>query len=67
MSLVLEANISDADGFYAALLAVHRGLSEAQSHALNARLVLILANHIGDRVVLDAALALAHDGAAHQP
>ena len=37
----------------------HQGLSEAESHALNARLVLILANHIGDLAVLQDALALA--------
>ena len=37
----------------------HQGLSEAESHTLNARLVLILANHIGDLAVLQEALALA--------
>lgn len=37
-----------ADDFYAALLEAHRGLTEAESHALNARLVLILANEVGD-------------------
>lgn len=37
-----------ADDFYAALLEAHKGLSEAESHALNARLVLIFANEIGD-------------------
>lgn len=58
-----KPNIADADGFYARLLATHRDLSEAQSHALNARLVLILSNHIGDAEVLEAALALARDGA----
>lgn len=63
MALKTKPNIADADGFYARLLATHRGLSEAQSHALNARLVLILANHIGDADVLGAALALARDGA----
>lgn len=63
MPLITTANIADADGFYAALLAAHKGLTEAQSHAMNARLVLILANHLGDRVVLDQALALARDGA----
>ncbi|SFE78169.1 Protein of unknown function [Sulfitobacter brevis] len=36
------------DDFYAALIATHDGLSESQSHALNARLVLIMANEIGD-------------------
>lgn len=58
-----KPNMADADGFYAKLLASHRGLTEAQSHALNARLVLILANHVGDATTLDAALALARDGA----
>ena len=58
-----KPNMADADGFYAKLLASHRGLTEAQSHALNARLVLILANHVGDAATLDAALALARAGA----
>ncbi|MFM7653894.1 MAG: DUF2783 domain-containing protein [Paracoccaceae bacterium] len=62
MALNTKPNIADADGFYAKLLATHRGLNEAQSHALNARLVLILSNHIGDAEVLEAALALARDG-----
>jgi hypothetical protein len=47
------------DDFYEALIRAHQGLSEAQSHALNARLVLILANHIGDLNVIQEALALA--------
>jgi len=62
--LITTPNMADADGFYAALLATHRGLSEAESHALNARLLLVLANHVGDRAVLDQAMALARDGAA---
>jgi hypothetical protein len=61
--LVTKPNIVDPDGFYAALLAAHRGLTEAESQALNARLVLVLANHIGDRAVLDRALRLVRDGA----
>ncbi len=61
MKLVTEPNIDDADGFYADLLSAHRGLAEAQSHALNADLVLILANHIGDREVLAGALAAARE------
>ena len=58
-----KPNMADADGFYAKLLATHRGLTDPQSHALNARLVLILTNHVGDAATLDAALALARDGA----
>ena len=57
--LIQTPNISDRDGFYQDLLAAHDGLSESESHALNARLVLVLANHIGDRHVLKQALELA--------
>tara|TARA_R110002094_G_scaffold182228_1_gene160066 strand:+ start:283 stop:471 length:189 start_codon:yes stop_codon:yes gene_type:complete len=56
MTLTLDPNIPDPDGFYDELLAVHQGLDKAASDALNARLVLVLANHIGDRDVLRAAL-----------
>ncbi|WP_212524270.1 DUF2783 domain-containing protein [Actibacterium sp. MT2.3-13A] len=52
-------NIARPDDFYAALLAAHEGLSKAESDALNARLVLILSNHVGDMEVLEEALALA--------
>lgn len=54
--LNLTPNIPGADDFYAELLAAHEGLTKAESDALNARLVLVLANHIGDRAVLSAAL-----------
>ncbi|MDZ4309112.1 MAG: DUF2783 domain-containing protein [Cypionkella sp.] len=64
MSLNTKPNILDSDGFYADLLATHRGLTEAESHALNARLVLILANHIGAVEVLTAALTLAKNRSA---
>lgn len=47
------------DAFYDALIHAHEGLSDAQSERLNARLVLLLANHIGDLDVLREALALA--------
>ncbi len=59
MALTDTPNIADPDGFYADLIAAHKGLDEADSHALNARLVLVLANHIGDSEVLAEALALA--------
>lgn len=58
-ALATARNIDDQDGFYAELLEAHRGLGDSESHALNARLVLILANHVGDRAVLSEALALA--------
>ncbi|WP_068311590.1 DUF2783 domain-containing protein [Polycladidibacter hongkongensis] len=57
--LEIKPNIIDPDGFYNELLNAHEGLSEAQSTALNARLVLILANHIGARDVLSEAFRLA--------
>jgi len=59
MALNLDPNIADPDGFYDELLAAHQGLTRDQSDALNARLILILANHVGDRAVLRAALAAA--------
>lgn len=54
--LILTPNIDGPDDFYAELLQSHEGLSKPDSDALNARLVLVLANHIGDRNVLSAAL-----------
>lgn len=59
MPLNTSPNLADADGFYDELLGVHQGLDKAQSDALNARLVLILANHIGDREVLRQAFVAA--------
>lgn len=61
MALILTTNIPDPDGFYDELLTAHEGLDKGQSDALNARLVLILANHIGDRDTLRAALTAARN------
>ncbi|MFW8634939.1 DUF2783 domain-containing protein [Cribrihabitans pelagius] len=61
--LILTPNIEGADDFYADLLAAHEGLSKAGSDAYNARLVLVLANHIGARTVLAQAL----EAAARKP
>jgi len=58
-ALIDTPNLTNHDGFYAELLAAHKDLDEAESHALNAQLVLILANHIGDRQALSQALLLA--------
>lgn len=58
-NLNLTPNIDGADDFYAELLATHDGLASEASEALNARLVLVLANHIGDRAVLSDALKAA--------
>ncbi len=54
--LILTPNIDNADDFYAGLLTAHEGLEQAESDALNARLILVLANHIGDTNVLTQAL-----------
>jgi hypothetical protein len=62
--LNLDSRFPDPDEAYNAILDAHRGLDEAASAALNARLVLILANHIGDHDVLRQALTLAQGEAA---
>lgn len=49
----------DPDRAYRTLIEAHRGLADEESALLNSRLVLILANHIGDQGVLEAAVALA--------
>lgn len=54
-----ESRFPNPDAAYEALVDAHRGLSEAESAAFNARLALILANHIGDLAILRAAIALA--------
>ena len=51
--------LQDPDEFYEDLLAAHEGLSAEESLALNARLVLLLANHIGDRGILREAFEIA--------
>lgn len=61
--LLTEPRLADPDDFYQALLELHRGLDDAASMKVNAKLVLLLANHIGDRAVLDEALALARAAA----
>ena len=51
----------DADGFYEQLLDAHQGLSKEQSDLLNARLILILANQVGDAKVLAECIAAARE------
>ncbi|MBM1169472.1 DUF2783 domain-containing protein [Microvirga arabica] len=57
--LATESRLADPDRTYRALIEAHRGLSDEDSAALNSRLVLILANHIGEHAVLQEAIALA--------
>ncbi|CAL79937.1 conserved hypothetical protein [Bradyrhizobium sp. ORS 278] len=59
MSLTLTPNISDPDDFYAELIGSQRELSEDEALRMNARLVLLLANHVGDRATLSEAIRLA--------
>lgn len=54
-----KPNIVAPDDFYADLIAAHDGKSDAESEAFNARLILVLANHIGDRDILQEALNVA--------
>lgn len=71
MALIVEPNMHHpgqapgdlhaGDDFYETLLDAHQGLTEEQSNALNARLILTLANHIGDVAVLKEAVALAKE------
>lgn len=57
--LITTPNLTKPDESYARLIATHDGLTEAESHALNARLVLILMNQVGDAATIAEALALA--------
>lgn len=57
-------DFTPGDDFYEALIQTHQGLSDEQSQLVNARLVLLLANHIGDLRVLREALAAARQGVA---
>lgn len=57
--LILEGNFSDPDAFYAALADLHRGCTAEDSEKINARLIMLLANQVGDQQVLAQALAIA--------
>ena len=56
-----QPNFQDADGFYERLLDAHLGLSREQSELLNARLILLLANQVGNTQVLTDCVAAARD------
>jgi len=77
MSLITEPNFHEpgkryfrdftpGDDFYQALIDTHRGLSDAQSELVNAKLILLLANHIGDLSVLREAMRLARADVAEE-
>lgn len=60
--LNVEPNIARFDDFYESLIETHRGLDDAQSKMVNAKLILLLANHIGDSEVLREAMQHARAG-----
>ncbi len=66
MQLITTPNLETPDASYAALIAAHDGLTESESHALNARLVLILMNQIGKAELITQALALARGTGTHR-
>jgi hypothetical protein len=59
MNLVTAPNLEAPDDFYQALLEAHQGLSTEESQAFNARLILLLANHVGSLQALKEALRAA--------
>ena len=62
-----DANMAAPDDFYEALLDMHRDLTDTQSAMANARLILLLANHIGDMSVLREAMRAARAGVPGPP
>jgi len=62
--LNIEPNLGAPDDFYEALIDMHRDLTPQQSQLVNAKLILLLANHVGDLTVLREAMAHARDGVA---
>lgn len=62
MSLILTPNLADPDGIYEALIALHAGRDDADSQRINARLIMTLINHIGDRDTILAAIDVAAGG-----
>jgi hypothetical protein len=58
-TLITDANLPAPDDFYEELIDLHRDLTDAQSSLVNAKLILLLANHVGDPQVLRAAMAAA--------
>jgi hypothetical protein len=63
-SLNTEPNIAAPDDFYQELVDMHRDLSKEQSALVNAKLILLLANHVGDPAVLREAMRAARQDVA---
>jgi hypothetical protein len=66
-TLNTAANLTAPDDFYEQLIATHRGLTDEESALVNAKLVLLLANHVGDAAVLAQAMAAAREGVGTIP
>ena len=66
-ALNTQPNLESPDDFYEALIDVHRELSPDQSQQLNASLILLLANHLGQQDVLTQAVKAARDSTLSQP
>ncbi len=67
MRLRTDNNLASPDDFYEALIALHRDLDDETSQLVNARLILLLANHIGDAEALAEAMEKARAGFAAMP
>ncbi len=59
MTLIRTTNIPQTDAFYQALIDAQRDMNDEQANMFSTKLVLILANHVGDNTVLNEAIALA--------
>lgn len=67
MGLILTRNIARPDDFYQELIDAQRDLTEDEVQLMNAKLILLLANHLGDQIVLRQALEAARPHAAAAP
>ena len=65
--LNVEPNIADHDAFYEMLVDTHQDLSDEQSKMLNAQMILLLANHVGELALLRQACAIARRNVQAQP
>jgi Protein of unknown function (DUF2783) len=62
-----DLNLTSPDDVYEALIALHRDLTPEQSQIVNAKLILLLINHIGDAAVIEAAFVRARAGIQNSP
>ncbi len=61
-ALTIDTNLARPDDFYESLIETHRDLTREQSELVNCKLVLLLANHVGDAAVLADAMRRARAG-----